>query len=134
MPSHESAPARYAILIVDDEPTLREILAQILDGYQTTTVADGREAVRLLQNAHFELVITDLMMPNVDGFSVLTSAKQADPSTDVLVLTGYPSVENERKCRALGCTAVLAKPFAVTTIRAKVEECRKSHCVESTID
>lgn len=118
---------RYAILIVDDEPSLRDILAQILDGYQVTTVPNGAEAVQLLKDTPFEMVITDLMMPEVDGFTVLVTAKKANPNGDVLVLTGYPSLENERRCRALGCTDVLAKPFAVTAIRSRVEECLRSH-------
>ncbi len=116
-------PKQYAILIVDDEPSLRDILSQILDGYHVTVVPNGYEAVKILEKTPFEMVITDLMMPQVDGFTVLVSAKKADPNSDVLVLTGYPSLENERKCRALGCTDILAKPFAVTAIRARVEEC-----------
>lgn len=118
---------KYAILIVDDEPSLRDILSQILDGYLVTTVPNGSEAVRILEQTPFEMVITDLMMPHVDGFTVLVTAKKANPSADVLVLTGYPSLENERRCRALGCTDILAKPFAVTAIRSRVDECLRSH-------
>lgn len=118
---------KYAILIVDDEPSLRDILSQILDGYHVTTVPNGYEAVRILEQTPFEMVITDLMMPQVDGFTVLVTAKKANPTTDVLVLTGYPSLENERRCRALGCTDILAKPFAVTAIRSRVDECQRSH-------
>lgn len=114
---------RYAILIVDDEPSLRDILSQILEGYEITAVKNGSEAIAILGETPFEMVITDLMMPQVDGFAVLVTAKKTNPKTDVLVLTGYPSLENERRCRALGCTDVLAKPFAVTAIRARVEEC-----------
>jgi len=118
---------RYAILIVDDEPSLCDILAQILDGYEVTTVKNGIEAVELLGCDQFQMVITDLMMPMVDGFSVLVTAKKANPKTDVLVLTGYPSLENERRCRALGCTDILAKPFAVTAIRSRVEDCLRRY-------
>lgn len=118
---------QYAILIVDDEPSLCDILAQILDGYQVTTVKNGSEAVHILEDTPFQMVITDLMMPQVDGFTVLVTAKRANPKADVLVLTGYPSLENERRCRALGCTDILAKPFAVTAIRSRVEACLRSH-------
>ena len=118
---------RYAILIVDDEPSLRDILAQILEGFHVTTVKNGAEALKILQDTPFQMVITDLMMPQVDGFAVLVTAKKANPNTDVLVLTGYPSLENERRCRALGCTDILAKPFAVTAIRSRVEACLGSY-------
>jgi CheY-like chemotaxis protein len=123
---------KYAILIVDDEPSLRDILSQILDGYHVTTVPNGHEAVRILEQTPFEMVITDLMMPQVDGFTVLITAKKANPTTDVLVLTGYPSLENERRCRALGCTDILAKPFAVTAIRSRVDECLRTHAARVT--
>ena len=122
-----NAARRYAILIVDDEPSLRDILSQILEGYQVTTVQNGSEAITVLKQSAFAMVITDLMMPQVDGFDVLISAKKANPKTDVLVLTGYPSLENERRCRALGCTDILAKPFAVTAIRSRVEACLRGH-------
>jgi DNA-binding response OmpR family regulator len=117
---------RFAILIVDDEPSLRDILSQILHGYEVTAVRDGTEAIRILSETTFEMVITDLMMPQVDGFAVLATAKKANPNGDVLVLTGYPSLENERRCRAMGCTDILAKPFGVTAIRARVEECLRT--------
>lgn len=130
MPELESKPVekqqRYTILIVDDEPSLRDILSQILHGYEVTVVQNGSEAIAALGDASYEMVITDLMMPQVDGFAVLVTAKRANPKTDVLILTGFPSLENERRCRALGCTDVLAKPFAVTVIRARVEECLRS--------
>lgn len=115
----------HPILIVDDEPSLRDILAQILEGYDITTAPNGHEAIEILGRRRMDVVITDLMMPQVDGFAVLVTAKKANPATDVLVLTGYPSLENERKCRALGCYDILAKPFAVTAIRATVDQCMK---------
>lgn len=130
----EATARRYAILIVDDEPSLREILAQILEGYHVTTASSGFEAVQMLEDFPFEMVITDLMMPQVDGFTVLVAAKKVNPKTDVLVLTGYPSLENERRCRALGCTDVLAKPFAVTSIRSRVESCLQRHGQTPTAD
>ncbi len=125
---------RYAILIVDDEPLLRDILAQLLEGYEVTTVKNGVEAVQILGGSQFQMVITDLMMPLVDGFSVLVTAKKANPTTDVLVLTGFPSLENERRCRALGCTDILAKPFAVTAIRSRVEDCLRRYERPSPIE
>ena len=116
----------HPILIVDDEPSLRDILSQILEGYEITTAPNGHEAIEILGRQRIDVVITDLMMPQVDGFAVLVTAKKTNPATDVLVLTGYPSLENERKCRALGCYEVLAKPFAVTAIRAAVDQCVKN--------
>jgi len=111
------------ILVVDDEPFLREILTQVLVGYRVATADNGRIAVDMLRRARYDMVITDLMMPQVDGFTVLRTAKQVDASTDVLVITGYLSAENERHCRELGCLDVMAKPFSVAAVRATVDQC-----------
>ncbi|MEW5702635.1 MAG: response regulator [Candidatus Zixiibacteriota bacterium] len=112
-----------AILIVDDEPPLRDILAQLLSGYHVATADNGRSAVDMLKQAHYALVITDLMMPQVDGFTVLRTAKQIDATTEVLVITGYPSAENERRCREMGCFDVVAKPFSMAAVRDRVDRC-----------
>jgi|CXWL01.1.fsa_nt_gi CheY-like chemotaxis protein len=117
--------APFPILIVDDEPILRELLCDTLIGCQVTTADDGSAAIRLLQQDRYDMVITDLMMPQVDGFAVLSAAKKADPATSVIVMTGYPSEENLARCRAMGCDDVLTKPFTVLAVRAAVDRCAR---------
>jgi DNA-binding response OmpR family regulator len=77
----------------------------------------------MLQEKYFDLVITDLMMPQGDGFAILRAVRDLSRAPDVIVLTGYPSVENERLCRELGCLDVMAKPFQVTQLRNQVNRC-----------
>lgn len=115
-------PITCPILVVDDEEFLRDILVQVLDGYEVATAANGRIAIEMLQTARYHLVLTDLLMPEIDGFAVLRAVKALSPDTDVLVLTGYPSAENEQLCRELGCRGMIAKPFRVAVIRAMVDE------------
>ena len=115
--------AGYPILIVDDEPLLRDILAEALSDYSVHTASDGRTALALMEEQSFDLVITDLMMPDVSGFDVLRTAQALERSVDVVVVTGYLSVEYENKCRQLGCRAILSKPFDVTEVRDEVRRC-----------
>jgi len=115
------------ILVVDDETMLRELIAQALNEFQVSTAGDGCEAVALLQDQDFDLIITDLMMPRGDGFFVLRAVRDLKRSSDVIVLTGYASAENEKLCRDLGCTDIMSKPFEVTQLRAQVNRCLQSH-------
>ena len=75
------------------------------------------------------MVITDLMMPHVDGFAVVAAAQQADPQTRVIVMNGCPSAENVQRCRAMGCEDVLTKPFTVAAVRAAVDRCARQRAV-----
>lgn len=111
------------ILVVDDEQHLRDLIAQTLDEYQVATACNGREAIDRLKRESFALVITDLMMPCADGFAVLDAARSCDRPVQVLVLTGYPSVETKRRCLDLGCSGFISKPFDVGSLRAQVALC-----------
>lgn len=111
------------ILVVDDEQHLRDLIAQTLDEYQVATACNGREAIDRLKRESFALVITDLMMPCADGFAVLDAARHCDHPMQVLVLTGYPSAETERRCLDLGCSGFISKPFNVGSLRAQVAQC-----------
>lgn len=125
-PQRASGPDRgdaVPILVVDDEQHLRDLIAQTLDAYQVSTVCNGREAIDRLKRESFALVITDLMMPCADGFAVLDAARHCDHPVQVLVLTGYPSAETERRCLDLGCSGFISKPFDVGSLRAQVDLC-----------
>jgi two-component system response regulator PilR (NtrC family) len=84
------------ILVVDDEQSLREVLSIMLKrtGYAVTSVADGEEAIELLNKDIFDLVITDLRMPKIDGMEVLKAAKSASPETVVLIITAFASADS----------------------------------------
>jgi two-component system, NtrC family, response regulator PilR len=84
------------ILIVDDEPSLREVLSIMLkrSGYAVTSAPDGEEAIEHLHKDIFDLVITDLRMPKVDGMEVLKAVKSASPETVVLVITAFATADS----------------------------------------
>ena len=115
------------ILVVDDELIIRDFLYQALKKKQKEVrlAHDGEEAIRLLQKETFDLVITDMKMPNRTGLDVLREAKRLYPEICVVIITAYASVENAVEAMALGAFHYLIKPFsleAIETTLQKVEE------------
>ncbi|MSP59712.1 MAG: response regulator [Myxococcales bacterium] len=108
-----SAPSRKAILIVDDELDIRELLAFELDrlGYDVEVAEHGQAAVEAAQRRRFDLAITDLKMPVMGGIETLRALKAIDPSIAVLIATGYATEEIEDECRSGGACGTLRKPF-----------------------
>ena len=111
----ESPPKR--ILVVNDEEVIRTLLREILmgEGYEVTTADDGEEAVVILEQQQFDLVMTDLVMPRANGVEVLQTSKRP-----VVIVTGYPSVETVVRLVRLGAADYLTKPFNVDVVRVTV--------------
>jgi two-component system response regulator PilR (NtrC family) len=107
------------ILVVDDEQSLREVLSIMLKrtGYAVTSVADGEEAIELLNRDIFDLVITDLRMPKIDGLEVLRAAKSASPETVVLIITAFASADSAVEAMKQGAYDYLTKPFQVDEVQ-----------------
>ncbi len=102
-----------AILIVDDEDGIREFLSDALasDGHETRMAADGMEAMRLLNDRAFDLMITDLRMPGaLDGVDLLRKAKSDVPEMEVIVLTAHGTVDTAVEAMKLGAFDYLQKP------------------------
>jgi CheY-like chemotaxis protein len=106
------------VLLVDDEQDLLEVLSYELGevGFEVTAVASGSEAIEAAQRAHFDVVITDLKMPGMDGVETMTTLRQIDPKLPVIVATGYASDGARLAFDACGSYEVILKPFTVTEI------------------
>jgi len=113
---------RYNMLVVDDEKITRKNLKHVLtkEGYAVATAADGLKAMGLLENQVFDVVITDLKMEKVDGMQVLETAKQKNPDTEVIVITGYATVPAAVSAMQKGSYHFLAKPLKLDEIRTTV--------------
>ena len=113
-------PAR--ILVVDDEESIRDLLRLVLtgEGYSVVTANDGEEAIEHLEAQRFDLVITDLVMPTVNGVEVLRAAKRIDPNYPVIIITGFPSAETVTELVRLGAGDYLTKPFTIDVVVATV--------------
>jgi len=107
------------ILVVDDEPIARNNLAHVFSrrGAQVTVAANGHEALAELEKNEFDLVITDLIMEGVDGLAVLERTKVLWPDTEVVVVTGYPTVETAVTAMRRGAYDYLAKPYGIEEAR-----------------
>ena len=111
------------VLVVDDDEDTRDILEDILEdaGYTVLTASTGEEAVALLSEHTPDLVLTDMRMPGHDGMDVLEQAKRICPDTDVIVMTGYATVDLAVDCMKHGATDFVTKPFNVDHIRMIAE-------------
>ncbi len=108
------------ILVVDDDANLRELLTETLQaiGYQTTSATDGEEALREIRKNSFDLIITDVKMPIMDGISLLNTIKQQQPDLPVLFITGVTEPEAIGQGSPDG---FLAKPFRISHIEELIE-------------
>lgn len=115
------------ILIVDDELLVRSFLAETLrrKGMDVTTAENGLKAQQLLKETVFDMVITDMKMPDITGIDVLRKVKELSPSTIVVVVTAFGSIENAVEAMRLGAFNYLIKPFSPDTIEAIIEKARE---------
>ncbi len=101
------------ILCVDDEEVILDSFRKILvlDGYCIDTVMSGKEALGLIQSHHYDFVFTDLKMPEMSGEDVAKSVKHLRPDIDVIIITGYATVESAVECMKYGAMDYIQKPF-----------------------
>ncbi|MEK6679958.1 MAG: response regulator, partial [Nitrospirota bacterium] len=112
------------ILVVDDERSMRDFLSIMLKkaGYDVTTAIDGDEAVKILHKDIFDLVITDLKMPKVDGLQVLKTVKELSPDTVVIVITAFASTETTVEAMKEGAYDYITKPFQNDEMKIRIKK------------
>jgi len=113
---------KECILVVDDAPDTLEMLQRNLTsaGYQIYTALGVAEAIKILESTTVDLVITDLKMPRVSGFDLIRHVRENLKGTEVMMITGYPSVEGAVKAVKAGAEDYLAKPFTDEELFAAV--------------
>jgi DNA-binding NtrC family response regulator len=114
---------RPKILIVDDEERFRNTMARLLavEGFQTQTAGSGKEALEKLTEGGFDLVILDVRMPEMSGVEALARIKKIDPEIEVIVMTGYASVDTAKEIMKLGAYDYLLKPYAKQELLDRIE-------------
>jgi DNA-binding NtrC family response regulator len=110
---------RLHVLVVEDDETLRDLLGQALQGwgYQTVAVSSGGRALELLETQLFEVAVVDIHLPEMDGVEVLRHLKRHDPSIEVLIMTGDPTVATAVETLKLGAYDYLTKPLILDELR-----------------
>jgi len=111
------------ILIVDDELSMRDFLAILLEreGYQTERAASAESALNMLDSAGYDLIISDVSMPGLDGLALLQKVKMISPEIAVLLVTAFSTSEQAVEAMKLGAYDYIAKPFKVEEIKVLVK-------------
>jgi DNA-binding NtrC family response regulator len=108
---------KKTILVVDDEAGPRESLRMILKSrYEVDTASDGQEALRLIKNKDINVVTLDLNMPGLSGIEVLKEIRKLKPDTEVIIITGYGTLNNAQEAIRFGAGDFISKPFNVAEI------------------
>ncbi len=113
-----------SILVVDDEEVIRKNLYDILslEGHQVTLASGGEQGIEIFKRGDFDLVFTDLGMPEVSGWQVAKAIKQVDPKTPVVIITGWGANLDRKKMQASGIDFQISKPFRINQLLGLVSE------------
>jgi DNA-binding NtrC family response regulator len=117
------------ILIVDDELLIRDLLYDFFtnQGWEIATAENGIKALEILENRSFDLMLTDLKMPGLDGMELTNRVKEEHPQLPVVIMTGFPSIDTA--VQALRCKVedYIIKPFNINQLYKTVEKSVKSN-------
>ena len=115
---------RPRILVIDDEEIVRISCKKCLipEGIDVDVAASAKEGITLTQTNSYDLVLTDLKMPGIDGMEFLVEMKRNQPDAKVIMITGYSTVEHAVKALKLGAYNYIEKPFTPDTLIAAVRE------------
>ena len=125
------ASQQYSLLVVDDNEMNRDLLTRRLErqGYQVTVAVDGRQALEILNREDFNLVLLDIMLPEMNGYQVLEQLK-ADQSLShipVIITTALDEADGKAKCIELGAEDYLTKPFNPVMLKSRISDCLERH-------
>lgn len=103
-----------SVLVVDDEIVVQKSCSRILTphGFQVKTTASPKEALKMLESSAYDVLITDMKMPEMDGIELIRQARKTSPDTNIILITGYPSQESLREALSLRIVDYLPKPFS----------------------
>jgi PAS domain S-box-containing protein len=112
------------ILVVDDEKVIREGCHEVLtlEGFEVVLAKNGELGLNMIEKAHFDVILLDLMMPGLSGFDVLSHVKALHPDTSIIVITGYATIENSIEAMKKGAFDFIPKPFSPDQLRVVVSK------------
>ncbi len=115
-------PGMLRILVVEDDRNLQKLMAAVLrrSGYEVITADDGRAALEVFAESRVDLVICDLMMPNMSGYQLTRELRRTDADTPILIVTARESIEDKRKGFALGTDDYMVKPIDLDEMLLRV--------------
>ena len=111
------------LLIVEDDPEMRDLLRKVLEkeGYRISVAGDGREATTSLSRKPFDLVVTDLLMPDDGGLELLRAIRQTHPTLPVIIITAFGDWGSYSRALELGAAAFISKPLKMAELIAAIQ-------------
>jgi CheY-like chemotaxis protein len=124
-------PILQRVLIADDEFLIRWSLSEALsqEGYEVIAVEDGKKAVETAKTQHFDFIITDLLMPELDGWEVLEAIQEIQPPPRVIIITAHGKGDSKRIAKEKGAWAYVQKPYLIEKIKAILKEGPERHLI-----
>jgi len=119
------------VLLVDDEQAFTDALSKRLEArnLKVKTVNRGEDAIHIVDEHSFDVIILDIAMPGMDGLETLQHIKANHPDAEIIMLTGHASIENSVKAMKIGAEDLLEKPVDITDLLNKIEEAHKKRIV-----
>ena len=123
------------ILVVDDEESIREFLEIMLkkEGYEVTTAEDGAKAKEILTKKSFDMIISDMQMPNVTGIELLRHVRESYPDICFMIITAFGTTETAVEAMKLGAYDYLTKPFKIDEVRLNIANALRSKNLETEV-
>ena len=112
------------ILVIDDDQNITKVVAAILrdKGYSVDTAGSGNEAIKKTQKNHYDLMLIDIRLPDIEGTELLTKIRDTTPKIRKIIITGYPTLSNAVTAVNKGADAYVMKPFDVEKVLETVKE------------
>lgn len=111
------------LLIVEDDSEMRDLLRKVLekDGYQVSLAADGHDAIPQLSRGHFDLVVTDMLMPHDGGLELLEFIRKTQPMLPVIIITAFGDWQSYSRALELGAVAFISKPLKMAELVSAIQ-------------
>src|SRR3990167_1615870 len=116
------------ILVVDDEEVIVKALVKYLtqEGFDVESAPDGPQAIEMCKDKHFDLILTDLKMPSMDGIELIKKAKKISPDLSFIVMTGHGSINNAVQAMKVGAFHYITKPFELEDVKHTILKALKN--------
>jgi two-component system, NtrC family, response regulator AtoC len=123
------------ILIVDDDEAIRELLKEFFQGlgYGVVTAVNGSEGLRLISRHSFDCIISDHLMPDMNGLELLEQIREQNKKVPFLMITGYPTIETAVEVMKQGAYDYITKPLELEDVRIKVERALHTKGLEKSL-